>query len=231
MIASMKRIRKVLIAIVCLLIAFIVYVEIANRNTKNMTYRQKVLKAVYPGLMWLTKLGGKKSKSMDNSQQVKPLTSLYSLNVTLNNGQQLPLGSLEGKKILLVNTASDCGYTSQYEDLQKLYEENKDHLVIIAFPANDFKEQEKGSDQEIAAFCKVNFGISFPLAAKSSVVRGAAQNEIFQWLSDKKLNGWNEQEPTWNFSKYLVDEKGSLINYFGPGVSPISKEVKNAIAQ
>jgi glutathione peroxidase len=227
----MKRVRKFLIVVVCLLIAFVIYVEIANRNTKNMTYRQKVLKAIYPGLMWFTKLGGNKAKTMDNSQQAKPLTPLYSLNVVLNNGQQLPLGSLEGKKILLVNTASDCGYTSQYEDLQKLYDENKDRLVIIAFPANDFKEQEKGSDQEIAAFCKLNFGISFPLAVKSSVVKGAGQNEIFKWLSDKKLNGWNEQEPTWNFSKYLVDEKGSLINYFGPAVSPISKEVKNAIAQ
>ena len=115
--------------------------------------------------------------------------------------------------------------------LQKLYETNKDKLVVIGFPANDFKEQEKGTDNEIAAFCKKNYGISFPLAAKSSVIKGEQQNEIFKWLSDKKLNGWNDQQPTWNFSKYLVNENGVLINYFDPAVSPASDEIKNAISK
>jgi glutathione peroxidase len=102
---------------------------------------------------------------------------------------------------------------------------------VIGFPANDFKEQEKGNDHDIAAFCKINYGVTFPLAAKSSVVRGKQQNEIFKWLSDKKLNGWNDQQPTWNFSKYLVDENGVLTNYFDPAVSPASEEIKNAINQ
>ena len=196
-----------------------------------MTYRQKALKAIYPALMWFTKLSGIKTKKMDNSKQQEPVTSVFNLPVKLNNGTTLDLSTLRGRKILFVNTASNCGYTSQYEDLQKLYEDNKEKLVIIAFPANDFKEQEKGTDEQIAEFCKVNFGVTFPLAAKSSVIKGSGQNPVFTWLSDQGQNGWNNQEPTWNFSKYLVDEKGVLINYFDPALSPLSKEVKAAITQ
>ncbi|MGZ8509664.1 MAG: glutathione peroxidase [Chitinophagaceae bacterium] len=194
-----------------------------------MTYRQKVLKAAYPALMWFNKITGKKAKVMENSEGVTTLRSLHNLSVHLNDGSELPLGTFKGKKVLLVNTASNCGYTNQYDDLQKLYEGNKDKLMILAFPANDFKEQEKGTDNEIAEFCRVNYGITFPLAAKSSVIKGNEQNEIFQWLSDETLNGWNDQEPTWNFCKYLLDEDGKLIKFFDTGVSPLSDEVKEAI--
>jgi glutathione peroxidase len=211
--------------------AFIGYVEIVNLNSHNMTYRQKVLKAVYPAFMWWNKLAAKKTKTIDNKQFVTPQQSLYELSVKLDSGDVLRLASLKGKKILLVNTASDCGYTDQYDELQKLYDENNDKITIIAFPANDFKEQEKGSDEEIAAFCKKNYGISFPLASKSSVIKGEHQNEIFKWLSNKNLNGWNDRQPTWNFSKYLVNENGMLTNYFDPAVSPTSDEIKNAINQ
>jgi glutathione peroxidase len=103
------------------------------------------------------------------------------------------------------------------------------HLEVIAFPANDFKEQEKGTDEEIAEFCKVNYGVTFPLAVKSTVIKGKQQNEIFKWLSTEGLNGWNDQEPTWNFFKYLVDEDGKLIKYFDTAVSPMSEEVIGAI--
>ena len=213
------------------LITFVGYVAIVNRNSKNMTYRQKILKAVYPALMWVNKITGGRSRVMSNNKQTAPSRSLYDLSVQLNNGSELKMETLKGKKILLVNTASDCGYTDQYDDLQKIYETNKNKLVVIGFPANDFKAQEKRNDDEIAVFCKKNYGITFPLAIKSSVVRGEKQNEIFTWLSDKKLNGWNDQQPTWNFSKYLVNEKGILTDYFDPAVSPISDEVKNAINQ
>jgi glutathione peroxidase len=196
-----------------------------------MTYRQRLLKKLYPTLMKVTNTFGIKSKKMDNTHENKPVSSLNGLEVTLNNGSTLDLGTLKGKKILLVNTASNCGYTSQYEDLQKLYDEHRDKLVIIAFPANDFKEQEKGDDAQIAEFCRVNFGISFPLAKKSTVVKGENQNPVFKWLSNKAENGWNDQEPTWNFSKYLVDENGTLTNYFDPGISPLSKEIKSAISE
>jgi len=130
---------------------------------------------------------------------------------------------------LLVNTASDCGYTNQYDDLQKLYEENKDKLVIIGFPANDFKEQEKGSDEEIAQFCKLNFGVSFPLMKKSTVIKSPQQNTIFQWLTDSTKNGWNNKPPRWNFTKYLVNEEGMLTDYFGSSIPPMSKDVIDAI--
>ncbi len=187
------------------------------------------MKALYPVIMYMSKLTGKKSSTMDNTEHKTATASFYNFSVHLNGGDELRLESLKGRKVLLVNTASNCGYTGQYEELQKLYDAQKDKLVIIAFPANDFKEQEKGSDESIAEFCKVNYGINFPLAKKSSVIRGDQQNEIFKWLSSRELNGWNDQQPTWNFSKYLVDEHGVLVKYFDPGVSPLAAEVMKAI--
>lgn len=226
-----NKLRKFLLVITLFFVAFFSYVEIVTMNQKNMTYRQKLLKAFYPVLMFFSKTTGKNGKTMNNTNGITPPASIYDLSVTLNNGSQLPLSSLKGKKILLVNTASDCGYTPQYEDLQKLYTDYQDKLVIIGFPANDFKEQEKGTDEEIEKFCKLNFGVSFPLAKKSSVIKGANQNPVFNWLSDPAKNGWNDQPPTWNFSKYLVDEKGILIKYFDPGISPSNPDVKKAIEQ
>lgn len=197
-----------------------------------MTFKQRILKITYPVWMWFNKLTGKRSKIMENeNQQRNPISSIYDLNITLNNGSILPLSSYRGKKMLLVNTASNCGFTNQYEDLQQLFSQYKQKLVVIGFPANDFREQEKGSDDEIAEFCKVNFGVNFPLAKKSSVIKGDQQNAVFKWLSDKNANGWNDQEPTWNFSKYLINENGKLIGYFDPGVSPQQEEITKAINQ
>jgi glutathione peroxidase len=193
-----------------------------------MTYRQKILKAVYPALMWWTKITGKNTKTATN-EKAAPLVSFYNLKSTLNNGQELDFSQLKGKKVLIVNTASDCGYTNQYDDLQKLNEQYKDKLVILGFPANDFKEQEKGSDEEIAQFCKLNFGVTFPLMKKSIVIKNEQQNPIFQWLTDSTRNGWNQKAPSWNFSKYLINEDGALTNYFDPSVSPLSEEVKKSI--
>ncbi len=223
-----KKLKRLLIVIGVLAVLFFSYVAIVNRNSKQMSYRQKVLKAIYPAFMWVNHLVGAKSKAVTQKGRVPPV-SIYDLSVQLNNGQSLALSTLKGKKILLVNTASDCGYTGQYSDLQALYEANKDGLVVIGFPANDFKEQEKGTDDQIASFCKLNYGVTFPLASKSSVIKGAEQNTIFHWLTDKSQNGWNEQAPTWNFSKYLVDESGALIGYFDPSVSPSSNKIKEAI--
>ncbi len=195
-----------------------------------MTGKQRILKLVYPLLIAFTKLTGKNMKIVTNIKNVPPAESIYELSVSLNNGSNLPLKTYQGKKLLLVNTASDCGYTNQYEDLQKLYQQYKNQLEVIAFPANDFKEQEKGSDADIAQFCKVNFGVTFPLAKKSVVVQSNEQNNIFRWLTTKSKNGWNEQPPTWNFSKYLVNEQGILTHYFDPSISPLSEEVIKAIS-
>jgi glutathione peroxidase len=223
----MKKLKRFIIVLLLLIAAFAVYVEIVNRNTKNMTYRQKVLKAVYPALMWFTKLTGKNVSKLAGHKQ--PPVSFHSLKGLLNDGSTLDFATLKGKKVLLVNTASDCGYTNQYEALQQLYEQHKDKLVVLGFPANDFKEQEKGSDAAIQEFCRKNYGVSFPLMQKSSVIQSPQQNIIYQWLTDSAKNGWNNKKPSWNFSKYLVDENGVLTNYFDPSVSPTSTDVVKAI--
>jgi glutathione peroxidase len=221
--------RKPIISLSLLLLSFVTYAIIINRNSADTTMRQKILKAIYPILTGITNLTGKNSKSHLANARVEPPVSFYSMAVQLNNGKQFPLDSLKGRKVLLVNTASDCGYTAQYDALQKLQELYKDKLVIIGFPANDFKEQEKGTDAEIAEFCKVNYGVTFPLAMKSSVKKGPEQNGIFRWLSDPAKNGWNKHAPIWNFSKYLVSENGELLGYFEPSVSPTGKEIRAAL--
>lgn len=192
-----------------------------------MTIRQRFLKLIYPLWIWFAGKKGLNTKNLSN--KTTPPVSFYELKDTLNNGQPFDFAQLKGKKVMLVNTASNCGYTGQYDDLQKLSELYKDRLVVLGFPANDFKEQEKGSDEEIAEFCRINFGVSFPLMRKSSVVKGTDQNPVFEWLSDPDKNGWNKYQPSWNFCKYIVDEEGRLTNYFGATIEPLSKEIKTAL--
>lgn len=223
----MLKLKRFLIVLLVLIASFFIYIEIANRNSKNMTYRQKILKAVYPAFIWWTNLTGTNTKALSGNKATA--VSFYDLKGIMNNGDTLDFANLRGKKIMLVNTASDCGYTNQYEDLQKLADRYKDKLMVIGFPANDFKQQEKGSDNEIAQFCKLNYGITFPLMQKSIVVKSAGQNPVFQWLTDAAKNGWNDKAPAWNFSKFLVDENGVLIRYFDPSVSPLSSGVIKAI--
>lgn len=225
----MRKLKRLAIVILLLIAVFVVYVEIVNRNSKNMTYRQKVLKAVYPAFMWITKLTGTNTKKMKNELAKSPVVSFYDLSATQIDGKELKFADFKGKKLLLVNTASDCGYTNQYADLQKLYDQFKDKLLVIGFPANDFKEQEKGSDEEIAQFCQKNYGVTFPVIKKSVVIKSAQQNPVYQWLTDSSKNGWCNQQPSWNFSKYLVDENGVLTNYFDPSVSPLSNEITDKL--
>ena len=225
----MRKLKRLIIVLLLLITVFVVYVEIVNRNSKNMTYRQKVLKAVYPAFMWITKLTGTNTKKMKNESAKSPVVSFYDLSATQIDGKELKFADFKGKKLLLVNTASDCGYTNQYADLQKLYDQFKDKLLVIGFPANDFKEQEKGSDEEIAQFCQKNYGVTFPVIKKSVVIKSAEQNPVYQWLTDSSKNGWCNQQPSWNFSKYLVDENGVLANYFDPSVSPLSNEITDKL--
>ncbi|MGH2564409.1 MAG: glutathione peroxidase [Ginsengibacter sp.] len=223
-----RWLKKAGIILFMFLLVFLGYVELANLNSTHMTYRQKVLKAVYPAWMWWSRITGNNKTELTNNT-VQPPVSFYSLKGILNDGNEIDFSSLKGKKVLLVNTASDCGYTYQYAELQTLHEKYNNSLVIIGFPANDFKQQEKGTDEEIAKFCKLNFGITFPLMKKSIVIKNEQQNEVFQWLTDSTENGWNTKQPSWNFCKYLVNENGMLINYFGSSVSPLSKDVLNAV--
>jgi len=194
-----------------------------------MNLRQRILKIFYPLLMRAGKISGKRTATHGNSSPIEPPVSFYSLAMVANDGSRIPFSAFRGKKVMLVNTASECGYTAQYAELQMLYEQFPDRLVILGFPSNDFGEQEKGNDEEIANFCKSNYGVSFPLAKKSSVVKGAVQDNVFEWLTNKQENGWNEQAPVWNFYKYLVDEHGLLIYFFEPSISPLSGEVIDLI--
>ena len=222
------KLKLALIITFLLAIILFSYVEIVNRNSVNMTYRQKFLKAVYPAWMWWANIRGTNTKELSNEKATPPV-SIYTLKDSLTDGTLFDFSNLKGKKILLVNTASDCGYTNQYADLEKLYRQYKDKLVIIAFPANDFKEQEKNDNHAIAAFCQKNYGISFPLMGKSSVVKGPVQNPVFKWLTDAALNGWNNEQPSWNFCKFLVSEDGRLVNYFASSVEPFAPELINAV--
>ena len=223
------KLKRRIIVILLLGLSFFTYVEIANRNSRNMTFRQKALKAIYPLFTGFNRLVGRSSKIITNKNNIKPVLSIYELSFELNDGSRLPLKNLKGKKMILVNTASDCGYTGQYIELQKFYKQHKENTVVIGFPANDFKQQERSSNEQIEDFCTHNFGVSFPLAAKSVVIRSPKQNEVFQWLTDKNKNGWNDKQPSWNFSKYIVDEQGTLTAYFDPAISPLSEEVLKAM--
>ena len=152
------------------------------------------------------------------SPQQTSLPTIYHFKVTSIDGGVIDLSQFEGKKILIVNTASECGYTPQYEGLQKLYEENKDHLVIIGFPSNDFLGQEPGSNEEIQKFCTSKFNVTFPMAAKMDV-KGKHIAPIYQWLTQKTLNGVEDSKVSWNFNKYLISRDGASVHHSGVSVN------------
>jgi glutathione peroxidase len=205
----------------------LIYVFIDNGNNKDMTFRQKILKTFYPFLMKI----GSSNKTIISNTQTEPPVSFYTLEATSILGDSFHFEQLKGKKVLIVNTASDCGYTPQYEELQQLYEKHKDQLEILAFPSNDYKQQEKGKNEDIAVFCKKNYGVSFPLMGKTVTKKTTNQYSVYQWLTNPNKNGWNKKAPKWNFSKYLINEKGQLTHYFDPSVSPKDEEFLRALDQ
>jgi glutathione peroxidase len=152
------------------------------------------------------------------------VSSLYDFKVPGLDGSTIDFSKFRGKKVLIVNTASECGYTPQYADLQKLYEAHKSNLVIVGFPANNFGGQEPGSNTEIKEFCTKNYGVTFPMAGKVSV-KGDDIHPIFKWLTSKSENGEMDAEIKWNFTKFLLDEKGKLIAVFPSKVNPNSEEI------
>lgn len=154
---------------------------------------------------------------------VKPFSEIYSLNISLAGGAQLSLSEFRGRKILVVNTASSCGYTPQIESLKQL-QQKFPSLVIIFFPSNDFKNQEPLSNSGILEFCRVNFGVSFPVAVKSVVLKTSDQNEVFYWLTNSNLNGWNDKAPRWNFTKYLINEEGNLVAVADASADPLNRK-------
>ena len=150
--------------------------------------------------------------------------SIHSFTVKSIDGKNLNLASFKGKKILIVNTASKCGYTPQYEGLEKVCEQYKDKLVILGFPCNQFGGQEPGTNEEIVDFCKKNYGVSFPLADKIDV-KGSNIAPIYQWLTSKSKNGILDASISWNFNKFLIDENGKMIAYFPSNVKPDSEAI------
>ena len=150
--------------------------------------------------------------------------SIYDFKVEGLNGDSIDFAAFKGKKVLIVNTASKCGFTPQYEELEKLYEKYKNKLVIIGFPANNFFSQEPGSNETISEFCKKNYGVTFPMAAKISV-KGKSIAPIYQWLCNKEENGVMDAKISWNFNKFLLDENGKIIAHYKSGVKPMSEEI------
>ncbi len=146
--------------------------------------------------------------------------TIYQFKVKDINGKTFDFASLKGKKIMIVNTASKCGFTPQYEGLEKLYKKYKDKgFVIVGFPANDFKSQEPGTNAEIAQFCKENYGVTFPMMAKIHV-KGEQMHPVYQFLTQRSKNGYMDSEVGWNFQKYLIDTNGKLVRIYAPKVTP-----------
>ncbi len=156
--------------------------------------------------------------------------SIYDFKVKSLSGGIIDFSQFSGKKIMIVNTASNCKFTKQYEALQKLSGQYKDKLVIVGFPANNFLFEERGSDEKIASFCTANYGVTFPMAAKISV-KGWKMAPIYNWLTSKEYNGYADSKVKWNFQKYLINEQGQLVNIFSPSTPPDSHEVIEAIGK
>lgn len=161
------------------------------------------------------------SKSMQSATQ----TSFYDLKAKTIDGKDFSFSSLKGKRVLIVNVASECGFTPQYKKLQKLFDEYKDKdFVILAFPCNDFGGQEPGSANEIKSFCEKNYGVTFQLMEKVSI-KGSNQHPVYQWLTKKELNGKADASVRWNFHKFLIDENGNWVGDFGSMTDPLSDKI------
>ncbi|GAB2964783.1 glutathione peroxidase [Hymenobacter coalescens] len=181
---------------------------------------------------------GARSASTTNAPTTMPETaataaargSVYDFTVNDINGKPVTLSQYKGKKLLIVNTASECGYTPQYKELEELYKKHGDRVTVLGFPANNFGGQEPGSNEQIASFCEKNYGVTFPLFSKVSV-KGADTDPLFQFLGDKARNGSTDEKPSWNFCKYLVNEQGQVVGFYPSKVKPMSDELVAAILQ
>jgi glutathione peroxidase len=154
--------------------------------------------------------------------------SVHSFTVKTIDGKQVKLREYAGKKLLIVNTASECGYTPQYKDLQELATKYKDKVVVLGFPSNNFGGQEPGSNAEIKTFCTKNYGVTFPMFDKVEVI-GDKSAPLFKYLSNKAQNGVVDKAPKWNFCKYLIDENGKVIQFFPSSVKPTSSEITSLL--
>jgi glutathione peroxidase len=164
------------------------------------------------------------TKAMETQKPVQSQT-IYQFKVTDLYGKEFDFSTLKGKKLLIVNTASECGLTPQYKDLETIYKNYKDlNFVIVGFPANNFGSQEPGSNEQIAKFCQMNYGVTFPMMSKISV-KGKDIHEVYKFLTQKDKNGLQDSQVEWNFQKYLINEEGKLIKVLSPRVLPTDSEI------
>lgn len=170
---------------------------------------------------------GQNKQNQNNSKNSNMQTTqtFHDFTVKDIDGKEFDLASLKGKKVLVVNVASKCGLTPQYEDLQALYDKYKDrNFTVIGFPANNFAGQEPGTNAQIKEFCTLNYGVTFPMMDKISV-KGKDQAPVYNWLTHKSENGKIDQEVTWNFQKFMIDEEGNLVDVVQPKESPMSEKI------
>ncbi|GAB2792032.1 glutathione peroxidase [Rhabdobacter roseus] len=171
----------------------------------------------------------KKEIKMKPDGELNAQGTLYDFKLkSLIGNDEIDFSQYKGKKVVLLNVASKCGFTPQYADWQAFHEKYGDKVVVLGFPANNFGGQEPGSDEEIATFCQKNYGVTFQLFDKIDVV-GTDQHPLYKWLSTKELNGWNDTAPSWNFCKYVVDEEGKLTHFFASKITPKDPEFQKAV--
>ena len=166
--------------------------------------------------------------NQNDNKEMSKSESIYNIKVNKLDGTSLDLKEFKGKKMLFVNVASKCGYTPQYAELQELYDQYSEKLEIFGVPCNQFGGQEPGSDEEIAQFCKKNYGVTFTMLEKVDV-KGSSQHPLYSWLTTKEKNGVMDATVRWNFHKFLVDEEGALINMYNSRTNPVGTEMLEAI--
>ena len=164
---------------------------------------------------------------LSNENNISAPRSFYDLSA-VSGGREINFTDFKGKFVLLVNVASECGFTPQYKELQELQDNYLNELVVLGFPSNQFAGQEPGSDEAISDFCKVNFGVTFPIFSKDSVT-GKSKQLVYTWLTEMSANGWNTKEPSWNFCKYLIDPSGNLLAFYSSSVSPLASDIISRI--
>lgn len=167
-------------------------------------------------------------KSVTTKMDKTATANFYALQAKDIDGNMVDFSDFKGKPVVIVNTASQCGFTSQYEELQAMHEQYGKDIHILGFPCNQFGYQEPGSEEEIKTFCEKNFGVSFKMFSKVDV-KGDNQHPVYQWLTDPEKNGWNKKEPNWNFCKYVIDADGKLVEFFPSTVKPDSDKMKKAL--
>lgn len=200
--------------------------EVEKKFMGNITKKLIALGIIY---FILTTFGCKVIKTKpDNMVNKQGTKSFYEFSMNSIDGRLVDFREYKGKKVLIVNVASECGYTPQYKDLQKLYDTYNDKLVILAFPANNFGGQEPGSNEEIKDFCEKNYKVTFPMFKKISV-KGNDMHPLYKWLCSPEENGWNDKAPNWNFCKYLINENGELVKYYSFAVEPMSEVITSQI--